>query len=148
MKKTVLICVVLTLLSCKSNKDSSGEGIIEPEYVLKKWERAIKNLDYERYVECEAYPRSHEEFLRIYKDHYFEDILVKSVEFSEKNEIDNNLDRFNRCEVVFDGIVVNRENDNAKRRIQGNVDFKRYIDLPISKQTWLMFNRTLIETNL
>ena len=149
MKKIALsVCVFLILLSCKSDKDSSGVGVIEPEYVLKKWERAIKNLDYERYMECEAYPRSREEFLKIYKDYYFEEIQVKSVEISEKNEIDNNLDRYNRCEVVFDGIVVNRENHNAKKRIYGNIDFKKYIDLPKSKQGWLMFNRTLIETNL
>ena len=146
MKKIVLaIGVLLTLVSCKSEKKIVQ---IEPEYVLKKWSKAIKSLDYERYVECEAYPKSLKEFLILYKDYYFEEMQIYTANKIEKTEFDNDSNEYNKCEVIFDCIVTNRKNHNAQKKLNGSVDFIKFIDLPESKRGWLMFNRTLIETNL
>ena len=152
MRKSVLvICILLTLLSCKSEKK-----IIQPEYVLKKWASSIKNLDYELYAQCEAYPKSYKEFLNMYKDYYFEEIRVGSVnkideqreKIEEKIEIDGNADEYNKRQLLFDCVAVNRKKHNVQKKITGSVDFIKFIDLPKSKRGWLMFNRTLIETNL
>jgi hypothetical protein len=145
MKKIIsVICVLLTLFSCKSEKKIVQ---VEPEYVLKKWSKAIKSLDYERYVECEAHPKPHEEFLKMYKDYYFEEMQINTIDkILEKTESDNNSNKYNKCELIFDCVMVNRKNSNVKKRINGSIDFIKFIDLPKSKQGWLMFNRTLIET--
>ena len=142
MKKTILI-VLLALFSCKS--DQSGEKpIAQPERVLKKWATAIKNLDYERYAECEVHPRLKEEFLNMYKDYYLSEIQINT----ETRETKIDRDQYHKRELLFDCVMVNRKSHNAKKRIVGNVDFIKYIDLTKSKRGWLMFNRTLIETNL
>ena len=147
MRKTALtISILLVLFSCKTERKIIH---IEPEYVLKKWSKAIKNLDYERYVECEVHPKPYEEFLNIYKDYYYEEMRVNAVDkILEKTEDDDGSTKYDKCELIFDCVVVNRKNHKAQKRINGHVDFIKYIDLPKSKQGWLMFNRTLIETNL
>jgi len=154
MKKTVLaICISLTLLvlfSCKSDfTPFGGRPIAQPERVLKKWVNAIKNLDYERYAECEAYPRTREEFLNMFKDFYFDEIQIhindETHEQQEETRSDLDGDEYRKRGLSFDGVMVNRQNQAIEKRIIGDVNFIRYVDLPKSKRGWLMFNRTLIE---
>jgi hypothetical protein len=148
MKKTVLaICISLALFSCKLN-NAPLRGV-QPERVLKKWVNAIKNLDYKRYAECEAYPKTYEEFLNMFKDFYFAEIQINiSDEQHEVTRFDHDGDEYRKRELSFEGVMVNRKNHTIEKRIIGDVNFIKYIDMPKSKRGWLMFNRTLIEIHL
>ena len=65
MKKIIISIAALLVLYGGCTKK---ERFAEPGYILKKWARAVKKLNYKVYRQCEAYPKNARVFYEMYKD--------------------------------------------------------------------------------
>ena len=76
MKKTffVLISFLLLFISCKKEKK-----FVEPEFILKKWNKSIKTFNYNEYKKYEAYPKSTPVFMEIYREYYMTDLIYQKI---------------------------------------------------------------------
>jgi hypothetical protein len=136
-----LLTLILAGTSCKKK-----EQFTEPETVLRKWMRAVKNLNYHAYRECEAYPKSRELFREMYKEYYLADIFMGKIEDLDRKEIkkDASDNRYLKRNVSFTVKSVSRKKEKTGFIIRGDVDFVRFLEGKLRDDGWLMSNRTLI----
>ena len=78
--RLLLLIAPLIILSCKGE-----DKFTEPNYVLRRWERAIEKQDYKEYCRCEAYPKREAVFKEMYKDYFIADSMANS--FREEEDI-------------------------------------------------------------
>ena len=140
----LLIFICFTAITCKKK-----EKIPEPGYVLQKWSKAIKELDYTNYRKCVAYPKSEVEFREMYKKEFFIDIMAVNVGEVDNDNIrkDHKDNSFKSCSVFFQGAVIKRKADEPYQIIRGDVLFVQFIDGERKKDGWLISNRTIIRVN-
>jgi hypothetical protein len=111
--------------------------------------RAVKNLNYQAYRECEAYPKSRELFREMYKEYYLVDLFMGKIEDLDREDIKKgpNNTRYLKRNVSFTVKTVNRKNAKTGYTIRGDVDFIRFLEGARSDDGWLMSNRSLIRIN-
>jgi hypothetical protein len=128
------------MASCEKEKP-----FVEPGFVLKKWSRAIKDLNYQDYSACEAYPKSEAVFRDIYRDRYFEDFMVTEIEKPNEERTKKDIDgkTFVYRKISFECAEVLRKTKKPGAVLRGEVDFIKYIDKN-SKSGWLMWNRNIV----
>ncbi|MBN2039839.1 MAG: hypothetical protein JW864_07360 [Spirochaetes bacterium] len=139
-----LIIFCIFMIMCKEK-----EKIPEPGYVLKKWTAALEKLDYTNYKKCEAYPRTSDVFMEMYKDEYFTDIMVTGIEDVDYEKIDKdyNHNSYISCSVTFEGTAVKREDNKPYQLIRGDVLFIQFIEGERKNDGWLISNRSIIRIN-
>ncbi len=142
MKKIIIPILLLSLIivSCKEK-----EKFVEPDFVLKKWAGAIKSLNYKRYKECEAYPKSGGVFSNMYKSYYPSDIMVVSIEDLDEEDIKKDYKgaSYHQRKVEFEFTEISRKRKRAVQLVRGDVFFVKFLDGLNVKKGWLMANRTL-----
>jgi len=122
------------------------EHFAGPDIILKKWSDAVKRMSYPVYSQCEAYPKSQAVFFEMYRDYYFQDVLVTDIEDDSPDRIKKDIhgDRFIYRNVKFECAEIARKTSRALCIVRGDVDFVRFIDGKRKNDGWLMANRTLI----
>ncbi|MDY6969418.1 MAG: hypothetical protein SVR08_12300 [Spirochaetota bacterium] len=140
----LLLILPMMLLLCKDQ-----DRFVKPNYVLKKWSRAIEKLDYKKYSQCEAYPKSKSVFREMYKDYYLVDIMTTDIEEADEKKIRMDLEgnSYIRGAVSFEATIVKRINKIPYQIIRGNADFIKFIDGKRKRDGWLISNRSLIRIN-
>lgn len=136
-----ILMVVSFVLSCGSQKK-----FVEPDYVLKKWSKAIRDLNYREYSACEAYPRSEAVFREMYKDYYIADLMVTDKEDVDEENVrkDREGKSYIHRSVSFEGAIVQRKANVPMQVLRGNAVFIKFIDGERSDEDWLISNRTFI----
>ena len=147
MRRPLIFCLIFfcaVMFSCKKK-----EKIPEPGYVLEKWSNAIKDFNYSNYCKCEAYPRSDAVFREMYKNEYFTDIAITSVEDVDYDKIEKDYDgnSYIKCSVTFEGTSVKRKYDKPFQAIRGDVLFIKFLDGERQKDGWLISNRSILRIN-
>jgi len=147
-KKIITLGFAVTLLvlgSCRKQ-----EIFVDPAYIFLKWSSAVKNLNYKDYSECEAYPKDEFAFRDLYGDHYLADLVIRNLgEFNEKNtKLDAAGYEYKYRQVYFECLRIKRKTGRPVQKMKGDVEFINYIDGPKKDKGWLMFNRTIINTNI
>jgi hypothetical protein len=127
---------------------SKEEKHPEPEYVLGRWARAIKDLDYASYSRCEAYPKSEDVFREMYRDFYYSDVMLTDIDKPDRKDVrrDHEDNPYIHRSVSFEGNVVRRGSTKPYQVIRGDVVFIRFTGKR-SQQGWMMSNRTLVNIN-
>ncbi len=130
----------VTIISCKKE-----EKIPEPVYVLQKWAASIEKLDYNKYKECEAYPKDNNVFRKMYSSYYIVDMIAIDVDEAKEKDVRKNYkgDSFIHRSVNFEGTVVKRETKKPYQIIRGDAVFVKFLDGDRKNDGWLMSNRTL-----
>ena len=140
-----LTAVILLIGSCKKR-----DVFVDPAYIFLKWSSAVRNLNYNSYSECEAFPKDESVFRELYGDHYLSDLIIRDL--GKFNEKDTKLDvdgyKYKFRSVYFECVRVKRKTGKPVQNMKGDVEFVNYIDGPKKDKGWLMFNRTIINTNL
>lgn len=136
-----ILIVASVVLSCGSQKK-----FVEPDSVLKKWSKAIRDLNYREYSACEAYPRSEAVFREMYKDYYIADLMVTDKEDVDEENVrkDRNGKSYIHRSVSFEGAIVQRKGNEPVQVLRGNAVFIKFIDGERSDEDWLISNRTFI----
>ncbi|MCL2155959.1 MAG: hypothetical protein FWH53_09870 [Leptospirales bacterium] len=146
-KITTLIFAVTLLLisSCKKK-----EIFVDPAYIFLKWSSAVKNLNYKEYSECEAFPKDESVFREIYGDFYLSDLIIRDLgKFNEKDtKIDAAGYEYKFRSVYFECVRIMRKTGRPAQNMKGDVEFINYIYGPKKDKGWLMFNRTIINTDM
>lgn len=141
----LMLFISFSIFSCKKERK-----LPQPGFVLKKWSKAIEELDYKNYSECEAYPKNEKTFREMYKNDYFTDITVIEVTDPNKDDIkkDHSGNSYISCSVIFEGSVIKRGENNPYQAVRGDALFIKFLEGTKSKQGWLIFNRTLTRINI
>ncbi len=136
------LCLALILFSGCTKK----EVFKEPGIILKAWSGALERLDYSTYRNCEAYPKAPGVFTEIYRDYYFDDINVISIEDLDRDDVRTDFEgnRFVKRNVVFECAEVKRSKREKIKRVRGEVFFIKFTEGNRSKEGWLMANRTIV----
>ena len=150
MKKfypSILIMIslmVISLDSCKKEKK-----IPEPVFVLKKWGKALEELNYRLYCQCEAYPKDVSVFRDMYKEYYIIDLMAIEVEDEDKEDVrkDYNNNAYLYRAVSFEGTAVKRDTKKPYQLVRGDAVFIKFLDGERKNDGWLMSNRTITRTN-
>ena len=145
-KITLLFVITLLVISSCKRK----EIFIDPAYVFLKWSSAVKNFNYKEYSECEAFSKDESVFRELYGDYYLSDLLIRNLgEFNEKDikvDVDGYEYKFRR--VYFECVRIKRKTGLPVQNMKGDVEFINYINGPKKDKGWLMFNRTIINTEM
>jgi len=146
--KNIILLLIIALLSAGSCK--KREIFLDPAYVFYKWSSAVRNLNYKEYSECEAYPKDESVFRDLYGDHYLADLIIRNVGDFNPKDIKQDTVGFEYMfrRVYFDCVRINRKTGRPVQNMKGDVEFINYIDGPKKNRGWLMFNRTIINTEL
>ncbi len=143
MKKifVAVICMLMFHGACKKEKPFT-----EPDVIIRKWARAIKEFDYKDYASCEAYPKSAPVFREMYRSSYFSDCMVTETGKLDKNDIekDHEGNPYLYRTVFFECTQVKRKNNTPSGILRGEVKFIRYTEGARADEGWLMWNRTLV----
>jgi hypothetical protein len=141
---SVAVIVVFAALSCTKKEKNP-----EPVYVLQRWAKAIEKLDYNSYSKCEAYPKSEGVFLEIYKDDYYNDLMVIDVEEPDNKNIrkDYKGNSYISRKAAFGAAAVKRGRGEPYQTVSGDVEFIKFSDGEKSKFGWLISNRTITRVN-
>lgn len=136
--------MVISLDSCKKE-----EKIPEPVFVLKKWGRALEELNYRLYCQCEAYPKEVPVFRDMYKEYYIIDLMALEVEDENKEDIrkDYNNNPYLYRMVTFEGTAVKRDTKKPYQLIRGDAVFIKFLEGERKNDGWLMSNRTITRVN-
>lgn len=139
-------CYILILASCAVLSCGSQKKHVEPDYVLKKWSKAIRDLNYRDYSACEAYPRSEAVFKEMYKDYYIVDLMVTDKEDVDEKNVRKDRDgkSYIHRSVSFEGAIVQRKGKEPVQVLRGDAVFIKFIDSERSDEDWLISNRTFI----
>jgi len=146
-KNIILLFVAALLLagSCKKK-----EIFVDPAYIFLKWSNAVRNLNYSAYSECEAFPKDESVFRDMYGDFYLSNLVIRDMgEFNPKEtkaDIVGYDYVFRR--VYFECTRINRKTGHPVQNMKGDVEFINYINGPKKDKGWLMFNRTIINTEM
>jgi hypothetical protein len=146
LKKYIILffLLILVLFNCKKE-----DNFIEPANILNKWGRAIQELNYHKYAECEAYPKNDEVFKEMYKDYYITDLMVTSADNFDKKNIKQDYEgnEYIHRSVAFEGNVVKRSNGKPYQVLRGDAIFIKFQSGKRAKDGWLISNRTLVTIN-
>ena len=147
-KKIITLTFAVALLfnsSCKKR-----EIFLDPAYIFLKWSSAVKNLNYKEYSECEAFPKDEPVFRELYGDFYLADLIIRNLgKFNEKDtKIDAAGYEYKFRSVYFECVRIKRKTGQPVQNMKGDVEFINYIDGPKKNKGWLMFNRTIINTDV
>lgn len=146
MKKYLIVMMVLVLMAggCKKK-----EKFADPAHVMAKWAKSIQELNYRLYSQCEAYPKSEPVFREMYRDYYFTDMMVTSVEEPNPKDIrkDHEGITYIHCSVSFEGNVVTRKTGKPSQVVRGDAVFIKFNDGKRMENGWLLSNRTFITIN-
>ncbi|MCL1834327.1 MAG: hypothetical protein FWG49_07485 [Leptospirales bacterium] len=136
---------LLAVSSCKKR-----EIFIEPAYVFLKWSAAVKNLNYKEYSECEAFAKDESVFRDIYGDYYISDLITRDFrKFNEKDiKVDTDGYEYKFRRVYFECVRIKRKTGQPVQNMKGDVEFINYLNGPKKDKGWLMFNRTIINTDM
>ncbi|HNX25581.1 MAG TPA: hypothetical protein PKG60_16150, partial [Spirochaetota bacterium] len=148
IKKVLAALMILTfsfILSCKEKK-----AFVDPAYVFMKWSGAVKNLNYQAYSECEAFPKDEIVFRELYTDFYFADLLIRDLGEFKESEIKSDIEgyKYNLRKVYFECKRIERKTGRAVQEMKGDIEFVNYINGPNLNRGWLMYNRTIISTGI
>ena len=146
VKITVLFIVPLLAAGSCKNK----ELFLDPAYIFLKWSSAVKNLNYKEYSECEASPKDESVFKDMYGDFYLSDLVIRNIgEFNPKDTKQDIVGyEYMFRKVYFECVRINRKKGLPVQNMKGDVEFINYIDGPKKDRGWLMFNRTIISTEM
>jgi hypothetical protein len=141
-----IACYVLVVASCAVFSCGTQKKYTEPDYILKKWSKAIRDLNYRAYSACEAYPRSESVFKEMYKDYYIVDLMVTDKEGVDEDDVRKDPDgkSYIRRSISFEGTIVQRKNKEPVQVLRGNAIFIKFIDGQRADDDWLISNRTFI----
>ncbi|MCL1864413.1 MAG: hypothetical protein FWF73_01220 [Spirochaetes bacterium] len=143
--KIIALFAAVTVLisSCKKK-----EIFVDPAYIFLKWSSAVRNLNYKEYSECEAFPKDESVFRELYGDFYLSDLIIRNIgEFNEKaTKMDVNRYEYKFRRVYFECVRIKRKTGKPVQNMKGDMEFINYIDGPKKDKGWLMFNRTIINT--
>lgn len=148
IKKILTILAVVTLgavISCKEKK-----AFVDPAFVFMKWSAAVKNLNYQEYAECEAFPKDEMVFRELYGDFYFADLLIRELGEYNENDVRSDVEghKYNLRKVYFECKRIERSTGRAVQEMKGDIEFISYLDGPRLNKGWLMYNRTIISTGI
>lgn len=140
-----LICILFLIPSCKEKK-----AFVDPAYVFMKWSSAVKNLNYDEYSECEAFPKDEIVFHELYNDYYFADLVIRELGVYNEKDIRKDVEgnSYNVRKVYFECNRVERKTGKAVQEMKGDVEFISYISGSKLNKGWLMYNRTIISTGI
>ena len=135
----LLLC--LCVCSCKKKEDISLY-----DSILRKWCRSQKELNYTRYRECEAYPKAYPVFREMYRDYYFEDIMIVNIDEIDKKNVmkDPEGNEFISRNTDFECSEFSRKAGRPTQVVRGNLRFIRFKTGPRKDDGWLMSNRTMV----
>ena len=136
-----LMIIVLFFTSCKKK-----EPFVDPAFIFLKWSSAVKNLNYNEYRECEAFPKDADVFRDLYGEFYYADLVIRNMgKFNEK-DIGTDFEgyRYNHRMLYFECKRISRETGKSVANMKGEVEFIKYLDGPRIESGWLMHNRTII----
>ena len=143
MKKwtVIIIAIIIMIFNCKKK-----EKFVQPDFILKKWAEAVKNLKYEDYKKYEAQPKSKAVFKTMYSEYYLKDLTVIKIEDLDKEDIRKSFDGrpFIHRNVYFEAIQVKRITGKPVNVLKGDILFIKFTDKDKKKNGWLMSNRTII----
>ena len=137
----LILCMGFSISSCKKKDDMR-----DLSSVLWNWERAIREYNYTAYKASEAYPKSYPVFKEMYRDYYFEDIMLVDAEECDKEQLrkDPEGNEYYYRSADFECVEVNRKTEKHQQIVRGNVVFIKFLDGKRKRDGWLMSNRTLI----
>lgn len=140
----LIIFTALTTISCSKKKKFD-----EPHHVFKRWEMAIREMNYRNYHACKAYPKSRTVFREMYRDYYINDLMITDIKEVDEKEIkkDSAGNRYLRTSVSFEGTIVNRKNRKPYQLLRGEARMIRFLDGEKAGSGWLIANRTMMRTN-
>jgi len=140
-KRLMYISIIVIVFSC-----TKEEKFVEPDFILKKWSDSIKQLDYNKYKDCEAYPKGKKVFNEMYKTNYFVDLMVTDIEDLDKDNVnkDHKGNSYLTRKVSFECAEVKRISRKPAGLLRGDVDFVRFLNGSRKKEGWLMWNRSII----
>lgn len=139
----LILSIAFVAVSCKKD-----DIFVDPAYVFLKWTHALKELGYDDYSRCEAYPKTADVFRQLYSDYYYKDLVTREIGEYNENDIKRDIDgnRYTHRMVYFECKRIDRKTDKSIESMKGEVEFIRYLDEPGSSRGWLMYNRTIIRT--
>ena len=148
IKKILTALLVITLaliISCKEKK-----AFVDPAFVFMKWSSAVKNLNYNDYTECEAFPKDEIVFRELYNDFYFADLLIRELGEYKESDVRSDVEgnKYNIRKVYFECKRIERKTGRAVQEMKGDIEFISYISGPKLNKGWLMYNRTIISTGI
>ena len=145
MKRLIPLLMVLSALfpSCKE------EEFPEPEQVFRRWTSSLKNLNYQDYRSCEAYPKEEGVFREMFRYTYYRDCGVK--EFDDLDEGDVKKDfqgnKYLERKVLFECAEVARKTGKQLQTVRGDVAFVKFLSGSRDKDGWLLWHRTMYRIN-
>jgi len=131
------------ITSCKQD-----DIFVDPAYVFIKWSQAVRTLDYTKYSQCEAFPRSTDVFRQLYGDYYYTDLITRDIGKFDVNDVKKDIDgsTFRHRMVYFECNRVERKSGKIVETMKGEVEFIQYTEKPLSGRGWLMYNRTIVRS--
>ena len=110
--------------------------------LLNSWAMSIRNKDYLLYRKFEAFPKTQDQFLEMYRDYYPADISVVRVSKPSEEKNDADLNIYVSRTVDFGMNVIMRK-DNARVPSLGSVVLIQYRKQP---DVWLVADKTIIRS--
>lgn len=141
----LLVIALFGIISCKEKK-----AFVDPAFVFMKWSSAVKNLNYNDYTECEAFPKDEIVFRELYNDFYFADLLIRELGEYKESDVRSDVEgnKYNIRKVYFECKRIERKTGRAVQEMKGDIEFISYISGPKLNKGWLMYNRTIISTGI
>lgn len=144
----LLLLGLLVILSACSEKPEDVSVTPEQVLLVKRWAKAIKNLNYKAYRMTEANPMTGTAFRHRYDNYYFSDLQVNHVIPPDENDVRKGPDGrpFIWSDVRFQCKQVDRESGRIMTLVQGDVRCIRYIRNVETgeKGPWKLQNRTFL----
>jgi hypothetical protein len=141
----IFAAALLLVISCKKK-----EIFVDPAYIFLKWSSAVRSLNYKEYSECEAFPKDESVFRELYGNFYLTGLTIRNL--GKFNEKDTKTDaagyEYKFRSVYFECVRIIRKTGRPVQNMKGDVEFINYIDGPKKDKGWLMFNRTIINTDM
>jgi len=139
LKKVLIYFFILASagIFCSENKNYSEESAL-----LNTWTASVKNKDYPLYRKVEAYPKTSDQFLEMYREYYPSRITVLNVEKLSDEFKDPEGRIFIKKTVSCAGEIVMRS-DSKQVPFSGTFDLIRFKD---STKNWHIAGRTIIRS--
>ena len=148
INKVLAVSLIFSLsfiFSCKEKK-----AFVDPAFVFMKWSSSVKNLNYQVYSECEAFPKDEIVFHELYNDFYYADLLIRELGEFKESDVKSDIEgyKYNVRKIYFECKRIERKTGRAVQEMKGDIEFINYIDGPKLNKGWLMYNRTIISTGI
>ena len=146
MKIVRITAAALAAMMVLATGCSKKEDLSQYDVLLRKWCRSLRDLNYANYRACEAHPKSAPVFQEMYRDYYFEDIMIVDIEDpdDENRKKDPEGNEFRYRGADFECSEVSRRTGRPTQVVRGNVLFVRYLEGPRKGDGRLLSNRTIV----